>query len=79
MKKLLGLIPLASLAVIIYEIYFLVQNGTAGNVNNIVIVIVLSALLILRFIVKSAVNIIKWIMLAGIVYAVITYIIPLLA
>lgn len=79
MKKILGLIPWVSLAVIIYEIYFLIQNGTAGNVNNIVIVIVLSALLILRFIVKSAVNIIKWIMLAAIVYSVITYIIPLLA
>lgn len=79
MKKILGLIPWVSLAVIIYEIYFLIQNGTAGNVNNIVIVIVLSALLILRFVVKSAVNIIKWIMLAAIVYAVITYIIPLLA
>lgn len=79
MKKILGLIPWVSLAVIIYEIYFLIQNGTAGNVNNIVIVIVLSALLILRFIVKSAVNIIKLVMLAAIVYAGITYIIPLLA
>lgn len=79
MKNLFKLVDLAALAVFIYEIWFLIQNGTAGNVQNIVIVMVLAVMFAVRFFVKSAINIVKLIMLLAIVYAIINFVVPYIA
>lgn len=79
MKKLFALINFASIAVFLYEIYFLITNGTAGNVQNIVIVMVLGILFIVKFFVKSAINTIKFLMVAAIIWAVVTHVLPLIA
>ena len=82
MKKffstLFSLINFAAFAVWAYEIYFLVQNGTAGNVDNIVIVIVLTILFLIKFLVKAAANIIKWLFIIAILYTIASHVIPVL-
>lgn len=78
MKKLFSLINFAAFALFVYEIYFLITNGTAGNVENIVAVMVLGILFLIKFFVKSAVNIVKWLFIIAMVYAIVTHILPLL-
>lgn len=79
MKNLFKLVDLAALAVFIYEIWFLIQNGTAGNIQNIVIVMVLAVMFVVKFFVKSAINIVKLLMILAIVYAIINFAIPYIA
>lgn len=79
MKKLFKLVDLAALAVFIYEIWFLIQNGTAGNVQNIVIAMVLAVMFVVKLFVKSAINIVKLLMLLAIVYAIINFVVPYIA
>ena len=79
MKNLFKLVDLAALVVFIYEIWFLIQNGTAGNVQNIVIAMVLAVMFVVKFFVKSAINIVKLLMLLAIVYAIVNFAIPYIA
>ena len=79
MKIFNRLVFLGALATMGYEIMYLVENGTAGNVDNIVIVMVLGIMIVLSMILKSAFKVIKWLFLAAIIYAVGTHISPLLS
>ena len=79
MKNLFKLVDLAALAVFIYEIWFLIQNGTAGNIQNIVIAMVLAVMFVVKVFVKSAINIVKLLMLLAVVYAIINFVVPYIA
>ena len=76
MKKIFKLVDLTALVVFLYEVWFLIQNGTTGNVQNIVIAMVLAVLFVIKFFVKSAINIVKLLMIFAIVYAIVTFAIP---
>jgi len=78
MKKLEILIKLGVIATFIYELLFLFKNGTAGNVDHIVVVMIIAVIGIVSFFIKSIFKITKWLFLITVIYTVGSHIVPLL-